>query len=479
MEKKEIFTMEAKRSLSGREKFAYGIGAVGKDMVYMLSASYISIYFLDVMGISAAAIAVLLMAARVFDAFNDPIMGVLVAKTKTRWGKFRPWLLVGTVTNAVVLYLMFTIPPELNGAGLVAYASVTYILWGMTYTMMDIPFWSMIPAFTEAGKEREGLSAFARSCAGVGSALVSIVTVMSVAALGKAFGGTTDNEINRIGYSKFALIIAVLFVIFILITCLCIKEKSTVDMKNASIGEMFRALIQNDQAMTVVVAIVMINTALYITQQLVVHGGAGVAGMGQLSRFAGGSTVQPCHSNGRTGLALQGFVHGICTGQALDIGIAYGGDVVTHGDACFLRGRAVVDAGHLGVAGLVDAKLHANAQDFAALDVHQLGVGVGGVVAGVLVARAQQITGGQTVVQHRLVDGVVIVAADIAVHLSDLVVHTFLFFYAVDRAVEQTHGDEHRDGKGHGHGKDHDGDCHTQRNFTVHGSFLPVRAAAS
>ena len=147
--------MEVKRSLSGREKFAYGIGAVGKDMVYMLSASYISIYFLDVMGISAAAIAVLLMAARVFDAFNDPIMGVLVAKTKTRWGKFRPWLLVGTVTNAVVLYLMFTIPPELNGAGLVAYASVTYILWGMTYTMMDIPFWSMIPAFTEAGKERE------------------------------------------------------------------------------------------------------------------------------------------------------------------------------------------------------------------------------------------------------------------------------------------------------------------------------------
>ena len=75
--------MEAKRSLSGREKFAYGIGAVGKDMVYMLSASYISIYFLDVMGISAAAIAVLLMAARVFYAFNDPIMGVLVAKTKT------------------------------------------------------------------------------------------------------------------------------------------------------------------------------------------------------------------------------------------------------------------------------------------------------------------------------------------------------------------------------------------------------------
>lgn len=261
--------MENKKNLTGAERFAYGIGAVGKDMVYMLSASYISIYFLDVMGISAAAIAVLLLVARVFDAFNDPIMGVLVAKTKTRWGKFRPWLLVGTITNAVILYLMFSIPPTLDGAGLVAYASVTYILWGLTYTMMDIPYWSMIPAFTQSGKEREGLSAFARSCAGVGSALISIITVMSVAALGRKFGGTTDNEINRIGYSKFALIIAILFVVFITITCLVIKEKSTVDMKSASIKDMFKALIQNDQAMTVVVAIVMINTALYITQQLV------------------------------------------------------------------------------------------------------------------------------------------------------------------------------------------------------------------
>ncbi|MDY2912892.1 MAG: glycoside-pentoside-hexuronide (GPH):cation symporter [Agathobacter sp.] len=261
--------MENKKNLTGTERFAYGIGAVGKDMVYMLSASYISIYFLDVMGISAAAIAVLLLVARVFDAFNDPIMGVLVAKTKTRWGKFRPWLLVGTITNAVILYMMFSIPPTLDGAGLVAYASVTYIIWGLTYTMMDIPYWSMIPAFTQSGKEREGLSAFARSCAGVGSALISIITVMSVAALGRKFGGTTDNEINRIGYSKFALIIAILFVVFITITCLVIKEKSTVDMKSASIKDMFKALIQNDQAMTVVVAIVMINTALYITQQLV------------------------------------------------------------------------------------------------------------------------------------------------------------------------------------------------------------------
>ena len=98
--------METKKGLTGKEKFAYGIGAVGKDMVYMLSASYVLYYFQDIMKTSAIAMGIILLVARVFDAFNDPIMGVIVARTKTKWGKFRPWLLIGTITNAVVLFLM-------------------------------------------------------------------------------------------------------------------------------------------------------------------------------------------------------------------------------------------------------------------------------------------------------------------------------------------------------------------------------------
>ena len=69
-----------------KEKASYGLGAVGKDMVYMLSASYILYYFQDIMGVSAVAMGIILLVARIFDAFNDPIMGVVVAKTKTRWG---------------------------------------------------------------------------------------------------------------------------------------------------------------------------------------------------------------------------------------------------------------------------------------------------------------------------------------------------------------------------------------------------------
>ena len=113
----------------------------------------------------------------------------------------------------------------------------------------------------------------ARSCAGVGSALVSIFTVLAVQALGKAFGGAeaTARQVEIIGFKWVALGIAVIFVVFILVTCLTVKERSSVDMKTASVGEMFKALLGNDQAMAVVITIVCINTALYITSNLVLY----------------------------------------------------------------------------------------------------------------------------------------------------------------------------------------------------------------
>lgn len=251
------------KKLSGKEKTSYGLAAVGKDLCYMLSASYVLYYFQDIMGVSAAAMGVILLVARVFDAFNDPIMGIITAKTRTRLGKFRPWLLIGTILNAVILYVMFSAPPSLSPSGLTAYAAVFYILWGTTYTMMDIPYWSMIPAFTEGGKERENLTTLARSCAGVGSALITIVTIIAVQALGAGD--------ERIGFSRFALIIAAVFVLFETIAVVTIKEKSTVDVKTTSVGDMFRALVRNDQTMVVVLAIVLVNTAVYITSNLVIY----------------------------------------------------------------------------------------------------------------------------------------------------------------------------------------------------------------
>ena len=265
--------METQQKLSGKSKLSYALGAVGKDMVYMLSASYVLYYFQDLLGVSAIAMGIILMAARVFDAFNDPIMGVIVAKTKTRWGKFRPWLMIGTLTNAVVLFLMFAAPPKMDGAGLTAYAAVFYILWGVTYTMMDIPYWSMIPAFTEGGKERENLTTIARTCAGVGSAIITVFTMMLVPMLGNLFAGADAGAkmIEIVGFKWFSLIVAILFIVFTALTCINIKEKSTTEMETVSVGQMFKALVQNDQAMTVTIAIVLINCSIYITSNLVIY----------------------------------------------------------------------------------------------------------------------------------------------------------------------------------------------------------------
>ena len=260
--------------LTFKEKASYGLGAVGKDMVYALSATYILYYYQDLLHVPAIYMGVILLCARVFDAFNDPVMGIIVAKTRTRWGKFRPWLMIGTLLNSVFLILMFAVPASVTAGGLVAWAAVMYILWGVTYTMMDIPYWSMVPAFTEAGPERENVSALGRSCAGVGSALIQIFTMMVVPALGAiglSASGVTQEMIERNGFKYLSIGVAVLFILFITITCVNIREKSTVEMETASVGAMFRALIENDQAMTVVIAIVLVNSAFYITSNLIIY----------------------------------------------------------------------------------------------------------------------------------------------------------------------------------------------------------------
>lgn len=248
--------------LTASQKAAFGIGAVGKDMVYALSASYVMYYYQDVLGLSATFVGLILMIARVFDALNDPFMGVLVAKTRSKWGRFRPWILSGTVLNALVLYALFA-APVLEGAGMMVYFSVVYILWGVTYTMMDIPYWSMIPAVTTTPADRENLSVVGRTCAGVGSALIAMFTMLLVGAL----GGSSE----RAGFRYVALIVAAIFVVTEIICCAKMKETTNTEMKTASVGEMFKALFSNDQAIVVVLTIVLINSALYLTSNFVIY----------------------------------------------------------------------------------------------------------------------------------------------------------------------------------------------------------------
>ena len=155
-------------------KLGYGVGAVGLDLSYGMFYSFLAKYLTDVLGMKSTFLLILTPIARVWDGINDPMMGTIVDNTHTKMGKYRPWILTGAVLNAIILVLLFTNPLHLTGVGLAVYVAATYILWGMTNTLADIPYWSMVPSFTSDPKERNLISTVARAFSGLGQGIVSI-----------------------------------------------------------------------------------------------------------------------------------------------------------------------------------------------------------------------------------------------------------------------------------------------------------------
>ncbi len=244
-------------------KICYGYGAVASNFVYAFVAGFLMYYYNEVLGISSIFIGTLFMVARIFDAFNDPIMGIIVSKTKSRFGRFRPWILSGIVMNSLVIVIMFNLPIFENHTTLLVMSSVMYILWGMTYTVMDIPFWSLIPVLTNDMKERETISVIARSCAGLGYAVISTATLLLVKVLG------SGNE--HVGFGYLSIIVALCFTLSGVILFLKVEEKSSENIKTHTVKEMFQMLIKNDQALIIVVAIVVFNASLFLTQNLAIY----------------------------------------------------------------------------------------------------------------------------------------------------------------------------------------------------------------
>ncbi len=254
--------------LKAGQKAAFGFGAFGKDVVYMLISSYLLYYYNVVLGMSSVFIGTMMMAARIFDAFNDPIMGIIVAKTKTRWGRFRPWIFTGTVLNAVTIYALYAVPESFGDTSQRVWLTIFYFAWGITYTLMDIPFWSMIPAITEPGKDRENLTSLARTCSGIGDAIPTVLTMTIVPIL----SASSEIADYKIGFKYWALIVAIVFVISEVVCVFTVPEKPIEGSEKAvGVGEMFSSLFKNDQAMTVVVSIILVYTAINICGNLVLY----------------------------------------------------------------------------------------------------------------------------------------------------------------------------------------------------------------
>lgn len=235
-----------KTNLSFKTKYSFGIGALGKDLCYAIISSFLMIYLTDLIGLSPAFVGTLFLVARVWDAVNDPMMGMLIDNTKTRFGKFRPWILSGTILNSITLILLFK-KPNLSGVSLYAYFSVMYILWGMTYTMEDISYWSMLPCLSKTPEEREKMSVIPRIFASIAWLIMG------------AFGLTIINKLGNgddlSGYSKYAVLISVIFIVTAVITCVNVKEKNFAEENKSSekkkekinIKGMMKVILANDQ----------------------------------------------------------------------------------------------------------------------------------------------------------------------------------------------------------------------------------------
>lgn len=252
--------------LSWKSKISFGIGAFGKDMVYAIVSTFFMKYLTDYRLADPVFVAILFAAARIWDAVNDTFMGVVVDNTRSKFGKFRPWILIGTVVNAAVLIAMYA-DVDLSPVNYAIYVGFMYVLWGMTYTIMDIPYWSMVPALTNDENERNQISAIPRFFASMAWLIVGSGGLYIV----KYFGG----EDKIAGFSRFAIAVAVIFVVSSLITVFNVKEKSAplsaLTAEKTSVKQMMRVLFKNDQVLVVLLIALFFNVAYQLSNSFALY----------------------------------------------------------------------------------------------------------------------------------------------------------------------------------------------------------------
>ena len=256
-------------NISRKNMIYFPLGTVGRDAIYSLINSYLLTFVLfthTLDGAQLAAITGIMIAARVFDALNDPVMGNIIEHTHSRFVKFKPWLAAGGVSTSVVVFLLFNV--RLDGWQFVWFFALMYFAFSITYTMSDISYWGMIPALGSDPDERNRFTSRATLFAGIGGTLAAILIPMFTTGAG-AIGGNT-----AAAYGKIALVIAILAPLFILFTLAGVKEHrekpAAAEKEKFSFKQIISTIARNDQLVWV--------AAIFLIQQ--VGNGLVIGGIG-------------------------------------------------------------------------------------------------------------------------------------------------------------------------------------------------------
>lgn len=252
--------MEHKRlTYTNKELGGYLVGMFGQNLIYNIVATGLYFYFQNVICLPAMALGWIMTIARVWDAINDPMMGTIVDKTKTKWGKCRPYLIIFPGIIGVVTILTFINGNYANAtttaqkALIIGWAAVSYIAWGMCFTVCDIPLWGITSLMTEDENDRSKILGLARMVAGVGG--IGVLVVQIAQALGTAFVGNLDKsapdyaelvqKANQKGFIITVIIMTVVASILFEFAGVATRERVEKSEKSYTFKENFKIMFSN------------------------------------------------------------------------------------------------------------------------------------------------------------------------------------------------------------------------------------------
>lgn len=253
------------------EMLSFCVAAMGQGMIYAMMSSYISDYYLNVLQLAPMFVLLLMLLARVWDAINDPLMGIIVDRRTTKRGKMKPYILYASLPIAVLTVLMY-FSPNLPKTQLMIYSAVVYVAWGMIYTMADVPFWSLPNVLTPNAEERGSVISLGRTFNGVGSAVPEVLFLVIGLTLPKILGTSDGLEYNKTKYLLMAVVTVAIGMVLYVRSYFKVKERVVIPDRKPQPGEPSQlSRIFKCKPLMLVILMGVLSSGRYMVQAAAVH----------------------------------------------------------------------------------------------------------------------------------------------------------------------------------------------------------------